>query len=75
MKISNQLHALRFTTSKRAPGIHGIGSWVGPTAGQDTAANRKIPAPTGNQTPAVYHIRLNENQVQWGVQKPQEAHL
>jgi len=37
----------------RAPGTHWIGGWVGPRAGLDAIANRKIPAPPGNVTPDV----------------------
>jgi len=42
----------RFTSGESTPGTHRIGSWVGPRAGLDAMAKRKIPiiAPAGNWT-------------------------
>jgi len=50
MEVSGQFHAS--TTSppgKESPGAHWIGGWVGPTAGLDMLASRKIPASERNQ--------------------------
>jgi hypothetical protein len=46
----------RFTPMESAPGIHWIGDWVGPRAGQDAVVRRKTrthdpPA----HSPALYH--------------------
>jgi hypothetical protein len=32
----------RFTSRERAPGIHGIGGWLGPRAVLDTVVKRQI---------------------------------
>jgi hypothetical protein len=42
MEVSGQLYAS--TALLRAPGTHWIGGWVGPRAGLDTMARRKIPS-------------------------------
>jgi len=44
-----------FTPGVRAPGTHWTGGWVGPKAGLEAVAKRKIPitAPAGNWTAAV----------------------
>jgi len=34
-------------------GTHRIGGWVGPRAGLDAVAKRKIPSPAENRTPTV----------------------
>jgi hypothetical protein len=42
----------RFTPKERNPGTHWIGSWVGPRAGLDAVAKRKIPFPCRESKPA-----------------------
>jgi hypothetical protein len=41
----------RFTSRERAPGNHWIGGWVGPRAGLDAVAKRKIPIPCRGSNP------------------------
>jgi hypothetical protein len=41
----------RFTPEERATGTHSTVCWVGPRAGLDVAANRKIPAPCRESNP------------------------
>jgi hypothetical protein len=41
----------RFTSRERAPGIHWIGSWVGPRAGLDALVERNIPSPCRGSNP------------------------
>jgi len=40
-----------FTHSKRAPGTHCIGGWVGPRASLDMVVKRKIPSPQWEMNP------------------------
>jgi hypothetical protein len=47
MEVSGKLHALR----ERAPGTHRIGGWMGPKAGLDAVAKRKIPTPCRESNP------------------------
>jgi hypothetical protein len=45
MEMSGQIHApAAIPPGKRAPGTHWIGGWVGPGAGLDAVARRKIPS-------------------------------
>jgi hypothetical protein len=44
-------HRGRFTSREIAPGIHWIGSWVGPRAGVDVVVKRKIPSPRRDSNP------------------------
>jgi hypothetical protein len=46
----------RFTPDERAPGIHWIGGWVGPTIGLDVGEKRNISPPAGNRTRAVQPV-------------------
>jgi hypothetical protein len=41
----------RFTPRKRCPGIHWIGSWVGPRAVLYAVVKRKIPSPRRKSNP------------------------
>jgi hypothetical protein len=45
-----------FTPGLTTLGPHWIGDWVGPTAGLDAVAKKKIPASVGNWTPAVQPV-------------------
>jgi hypothetical protein len=56
----------RFTPSKRAPGIHWAGGWVGPRAVLDTTVKRKIPSlrrESNRRTPIVQLIAAIKNNV------------
>jgi hypothetical protein len=49
-----------FTQVARAICIHGIGGWVGLSAGQDMMAKKKIYVPAGNRTPVTL-IRFSQS--------------
>jgi hypothetical protein len=56
MQMCDQLlspSALHPTLTERASGTLQIESWVGPVAGLEAMAKRKILASTGNRTPVV----------------------
>jgi hypothetical protein len=53
MEVSCQLHVPAAALPEKEPGIRWIGGWVGPRAGLDAVAKRKIPVPGGNRTPVV----------------------
>jgi hypothetical protein len=48
----------RYTSRERAPGTHWIGGWVGPRAGLDAVAKRRIPSPRreSNSDPIVQPV-------------------
>jgi hypothetical protein len=49
---SSQLHApATLPPSKKAPGTHWTGGWVGPTAGLGTVVKRKISSPCWELNP------------------------
>jgi hypothetical protein len=57
MEVSGQLHAPgRFTPGKRAPDAHWRGVWMGPRAGLEAVAKRKILASAGTRTPVVHSV-------------------
>jgi hypothetical protein len=41
---------------KRAPGIHGIGGWMGLRAGLDSVAKRNSPSPYWESTPVIHPV-------------------
>jgi hypothetical protein len=45
MDVSGHLHAPAALSGERVPGTHWIGGWLGPIAGLDAVANRKILSP------------------------------
>jgi len=51
MEVNVQLHGRQLYSQRKTPGTHCSGSWVGPTAGLDTVAKKRIPAPAGNRNP------------------------
>jgi len=53
MEVSGQLHAPTTLPRAKKPHTHWTGDWVGPEAGLDPMARRKIPAPAGNRTTVV----------------------
>jgi hypothetical protein len=57
MEVSDHLHApAALPPRERAPGTHWIGDGVGPGAGMDVVAKKKIPIPVGNRTPILQPV-------------------
>jgi hypothetical protein len=55
--VSGQRHAPAALYPRgKDPGIHWIGGWVGPRAGLDAGARRKILCPVGDRTPIVQSV-------------------
>jgi hypothetical protein len=51
MEVSGQLHVPAALLRGKAIGTHWTGGWVGPRAGVDTVANRKLPSPCQESNP------------------------
>jgi hypothetical protein len=56
MNVSGKIHAPVALSPGRAPGTHLMGGWLGPTAGLDAMAKRKIPVPAWNRTTVIYPL-------------------
>jgi hypothetical protein len=57
MEASDQFHVpAALLVRKEPPGTHWRGGWVGPIAGLDAVAKRKIPAAARNRTPVVQPV-------------------
>jgi hypothetical protein len=56
--VSGQRHApaALYPPGERTPGTHWTGGWVGPRAGLDTGARRKILCACRNRTPVVQFV-------------------
>jgi hypothetical protein len=59
MKVISQLHAPSALSQEKIPGSHSVEGWVGPRAGLDAAAKRKIPSPWRESNPDHSACRLN----------------